>query len=112
MLTYAGLILATCGLALIGNAPLPVFVAGGLIGIFVLGAQFLLYGLAADIYGAKIRGLGVGSAVSIGRLGSVAGPAVATVILAAGYGPNAVLFGIIPAAILALLCAAFLAREH
>ncbi|MCU0949070.1 MAG: MFS transporter [Porphyrobacter sp.] len=112
VLTYVGLIVSTAGLALIGNAPLPVFVAGGLIGIFVLGAQFLLYGLAADIYGAQIRGLGVGSAVSIGRMGSVAGPAVATVILAGGYGPNAVLFGIIPTAILALLCAAFLVKER
>lgn len=112
VLTYVGLIASTGGLALIGNAPLPVFVAGGLIGIFVLGAQFLLYGLATEIYEVRIRGLGVGSAVSIGRMGSVAGPAVATAILAAGYGPNAVLVGIIPAAILALLCAAFLLKEH
>ncbi|MEQ5789287.1 MFS transporter [Erythrobacter sp. NFXS35] len=112
LFTYIGLIVSTGGLALIGNAPLPVFIAGGLIGVFVLGAQFLLYGLAADIYEVRIRGLGVGSAVSIGRMGSVAGPAAATAILAAGYGPNAVLLGIIPTAILALVCALFLLKQH
>lgn len=111
-IAYVGLMLSAGAMALLGNDPLPIYLAGGFIGVFLLGAQLMLYGLSADVYPAHIRGLGVGSAVSVGRLGAVAGPAVATLMLTTGLGPDAVLFSIVPTSLLALLAVMLLQSDR
>ncbi len=103
LVTYIGLVIASGAMAFLGNDFVPILIAGTMVGCFVLGAQFLLYGLAADVYEQNIRGIGVGSAVSVGRLGAVAGPAVATLLLSIGVSPNIVIVLIAPVALAALV---------
>jgi len=70
--------------------------ACALAGIFTVGAQLILFALAPLYYPAATRGTGVGAAVAVGRLGSVAGPLYAGALLAAGGNGATVLLGIIP----------------
>jgi AAHS family 4-hydroxybenzoate transporter-like MFS transporter len=50
-------------------------------GFCVVGAQYGLYAVAGMIYPTSFRSAGVGSAISIGKIGSVAGPVVGGVLL-------------------------------
>jgi AAHS family 3-hydroxyphenylpropionic acid transporter len=72
--------------------------AGGFVGLTLLGAQALLYGIAPQCYAAPVRGTGVGLAVSVGRVGSIAGPLLAGALLASGMGPQQLLYTILPVA--------------
>ena len=56
----------------------------GAVGVFVLGANYALYGAAAAYYPPEARGRGAGAAVAGGRLGSVVGPLVGGQLLQAG----------------------------
>jgi AAHS family 3-hydroxyphenylpropionic acid transporter len=77
--------------------------AGFVVGVFVAGGQFLLYGLSAEPYPSAVRGTGVGFAVGVGRLGSIAGPLFAGILLASGKDAGTVLTGVVPLILLALL---------
>lgn len=66
------------------------------IGFFVIGAQYLLYGLSPTLYATRVRGTGVGWGVAVGRLGAIAGPAIAAAMLANGGGATAVLIAMLP----------------
>jgi AAHS family 3-hydroxyphenylpropionic acid transporter len=65
-------------------------------GVFIIGAQLILFALAPLYYGRAVRGTGVGAAVAIGRLGTVVGPIFAGVLLAGGGSSAAVLLAIVP----------------
>lgn len=78
-----------------------VLVAGVLTGFFVVGGQLMLYTVAPAYYGTLIRATGVGSAVSVGRLGAIAGPLVAGQLLALGLAPAAVLAAATPCLLIA-----------
>jgi len=65
-------------------------------GLFIIGAQLILFALAPLFYASASRGTGVGAAVAVGRLGSVIGPLYAGALLSAGGATGAVLLGIIP----------------
>jgi AAHS family 3-hydroxyphenylpropionic acid transporter len=86
--------------------------AGFAAGVFVVGGQFLLYGLSAEPYPAAMRGTGVGFAVGIGRLGAVAGPLFAGVLLASGRDAGTVLTGIVPLILLSLAAVMPLVRPQ
>lgn len=89
-------------LLLLGASPaslVPTLVAGALVGGGVLGAQAILYGIAPQCYAAEVRGTGVGLAVAVGRLGSVAGPLLAGGLVATGRSPSEVLLAIVPVAV-------------
>jgi AAHS family 3-hydroxyphenylpropionic acid transporter len=94
--TYAAGIVSLLALAAItgrlGAAAAASFVAG----LYSQGAVFVLYGLAATYYRTAIRGTGVGWAVAFGRLGSIAGPVLAGLLVAAGRSPAEVLRGLLP----------------
>jgi AAHS family 4-hydroxybenzoate transporter-like MFS transporter len=51
-------------------------------GVCVIGTQFGLYALAGIIYPTSLRSAGVGTAIGIGKLGSVAGSMLGGVLLA------------------------------
>jgi AAHS family 3-hydroxyphenylpropionic acid transporter len=70
--------------------------ACGLAGVFIVGAQLILFALAPLYYERSMRGTGVGAAVSVGRLGSVVGPLFASALLAGGATSETVLLGIVP----------------
>lgn len=89
-------------LILLGMAPANVTmnaIAGAMVGVSVMGAQALLYGIAPQCYGAAVRGTGVGIAVAVGRIGSVLGPLLAGGLVASGRSPTEVLMAIVPVAL-------------
>jgi MFS transporter, AAHS family, 3-hydroxyphenylpropionic acid transporter len=93
------------GLLLVINAPAsPLYLsfAMGFTSLFVAGTQALLYGIVGLFYPDAARGLGVGSSVSVGRIGAGVGPALAGVMLAVGLSQNLVLSGAIPMLVVAL----------
>jgi benzoate transport len=56
-----------------------------IIGFFLAGAMIGLYIIIPDIYPARVRNTGTGWAIGFGRLGAVAGPFLAGVLIAAGW---------------------------
>jgi AAHS family 3-hydroxyphenylpropionic acid transporter len=96
VVTYAGVVAALIVLPFAG----PVFwlaaAMGTIAGIFIIGAQLILFALAPLYYARATRGTGVGAAVAVGRLGSVVGPLYAGALLSGGGGSGQVLLGIVP----------------
>lgn len=86
-LVLMGAMPAGLGLTLVG---------GALVGAGILGVQAVMYALAPQIYPAALRGTGTGIAVAVGRLGSVAGPMFAAMLIAGGSGASDVLIALVP----------------
>jgi AAHS family 3-hydroxyphenylpropionic acid transporter len=102
---YVGLVLS---LVLMAAMPTDIGVAllyGTLLGVFVMATQALLYGLAPIGYSTLIRGTGVGAAVCVGRIGSVAGPLFAASLVGAGHTASQVLMALVPLAVVGGLTA-------
>lgn len=102
LFVYAGLLAALAGVGL-SVGIIPMAVAGFSAGLFVMAAQLVLYALAPPSYPTSVRATGVGAAVAVGRLGSVAGPLAAGQILAAGAGTTGVLLATSPGLVIAAL---------
>ncbi|MET0535072.1 MAG: MFS transporter [Steroidobacter sp.] len=73
----------------------------GAAGFFLLGANYALYGVAATYYPQDIRGTGSGASVAVGRIGSIAGPLLAGVLLGGGMSASGVVQYMVPVAALA-----------
>jgi len=95
--TYLAMGAALFALAAVGHEMVAASLVGIVVGFFVMGAQLVLYGLSATLYPGHVRGTGVGWGVAVGRLGSVAGPALAAAILAGGRSGSDVIMSILPA---------------
>src|SRR2546430_17713696 len=67
-----------------------------LLGGSVLAAQTILYAVAAESHSAANRGTGVGAAVAVGRVGSIAGPPGAALPIGTARTPPPALTGILP----------------
>lgn len=78
---------------------LVVLCVAGALGAGLLTSQSILYATAPALYDDAVRGQGVGTAVAVGRMGSVVGPMLAAVVLS---------FGMAPAALIALTVPIFL----
>ncbi len=94
--TYSGMAAALAAVASVGTQFWLIATACAVAGVFIIGAQLILFALAPLYYRAAIRGTGVGAAVAVGRLGSVVGPLFAGGLLASGGGSAAVLIAIVP----------------
>ncbi len=79
----------------------PIVLFSGAAGLFLLGANYSLYGVAAGYYPTLVRGTGSGASVAVGRVGSVAGPLLAGALLSAGMSAQQVIYIMVPAAIIA-----------
>jgi AAHS family 3-hydroxyphenylpropionic acid transporter len=98
-------------LLLLANAPngnvllvvLPLFVGGG-----ILSFQVILFGVADLSYPTTARGVGIGAAVGVGRLGAIVGPAFAAFLLGSGRTPQQVLMAVLPLALACGICVAAL----
>jgi AAHS family 4-hydroxybenzoate transporter-like MFS transporter len=55
-----------------------------LAGVFSIGAQMCTIALCASFYETSLRATGVGWAIGIGRIGSIVGPVLGGVLIAAG----------------------------
>lgn len=99
-LAYLGFIAGLVGMAFsVGLTPLLVSITT--VGFFMMGAYYCLNGVTALLYPEEIRGLGVGSALAVGRIGSIVGPLAAGLILQWGGGPKMIVVAMIPAVIIA-----------
>jgi AAHS family 3-hydroxyphenylpropionic acid transporter len=96
LVTYIGMAVALATVASVGKIFSLAALACALAGVFIVGAQLVLFALAPLYYRAQIRGTGVGAAVAVGRLGSVVGPLFAGGLLVAGSNSAAVLLAIVP----------------
>jgi AAHS family 3-hydroxyphenylpropionic acid transporter len=79
-----------------------------LVGGGILGIQVILYGIAGVSYPDRMRGSGIGAAIAVGRVGSLAGPAFAAVLLGAGRTAVEVLMGVLPIVLACAGCVALL----
>ena len=103
---FCGLLVASMAVA--ADAWWLVVILSFLLGVLVIGAQAGLNVLAAQFYPTSIRSTGVGWALGMGRIGSIAGPLIAGILLSKGWQEGQVLAaGAIPVMTLpptALVC--------
>ena len=79
------------------------------LGCAVLAAQAFLYATAPSLYPTAIRGIGVGAAVAVGRIGSIVGPLLVGALKAMGHSSSRLLMDLLPIAIAGSLSALWLA---
>ena len=97
---FAGLAAALYGLSVTGGLN-GVLVLSGAAGFLVIGANYALYALAPVFYAPQVRAAGAGTAVAVGRIGSVIGPLLAGQLRAADYSADQVIMALIPGVVLA-----------
>ena len=102
--TYTGMMASLLALTIAHGMAL--YAAAFIAGYFVIGGQLALYAIAPTLYPEAIRGTGVGAAVAVGRMGSIAGPLLAGALLVHGFGANSVPMAAMPGLIVAF-CAVF-----
>jgi len=96
LVCYAGLAAGLIVMAPLGkDLPLAAATAAA-VGACVLGAQFILYGLAPAYYAVETRGTGTGACVAASRLGSAVGPFFAGILLGHGASETHVLQALLP----------------
>jgi AAHS family 3-hydroxyphenylpropionic acid transporter len=100
LLMYSGIILGLIALNSFSTVNAMYF-AGALVGCFTIGGQMVLYALGSQVYPTQMRGTGVGTAMTVGRFGAMAGPAVAGQFLAMGNGATGLIATCIPGIIIA-----------
>lgn len=100
LLMYSGIILGLVALNSFSTVNAMYF-AGALVGCFTIGGQMVLYALGSQVYPTQMRGTGVGTAMTVGRFGAMAGPAVAGQFLAMGNGATGLIATCIPGIIIA-----------
>ena len=98
--TYAGMALALAVVARVNGSFAYLAGACAFAGLFIVGAQLVLFALAPLYYATATHGTGVGAAVAAGRFGSILGPLIAGALLTAGSGSAAVLIAIVPFVVL------------
>ncbi|HHP8790427.1 TPA: 3-(3-hydroxy-phenyl)propionate transporter MhpT [Acinetobacter baumannii] len=109
-LIYLGILFSLCCLAISPTVALLALSAVGC-GLFIVGRQSALYGLAAMYYPTEMRGTGVGAAVAIGRIGSFAGPLMAGFLLSLGQSSTIVIGSSIPVILIAAISALLLVKK-
>ena len=103
--------------ALVALAQIPAQTAAAMLVALLFGAgllvsQSILYATASRLYPPQTRGTGVGAAVAVGRLGSVAGPLLGGIALHAGLTPRWLILLTIPVIILAALAIVAAINRH
>lgn len=99
--TFGATVVALAVLAQVPAVFTLMLLAGAAVGATVSATQTILYAMAPSLYPARVRGTGVGSAVSVGRLGSAAGPLLAAGLLGAGQSGAQVIFVLVPIVLVA-----------
>ncbi|TCB66363.1 3-(3-hydroxy-phenyl)propionate transporter MhpT [Acinetobacter sp. ANC 4178] len=107
---YLGILVSLCCLSFSPTVAVLALSAVGC-GLFIVGGQSALYGLAAIYYPAEMRGTGVGAAVAVGRIGSFAGPLLAGFLLSLGQSATIVIGSSIPVILIAAISALMLVRK-
>ncbi|BCU64577.1 hypothetical protein F941_01808 [Acinetobacter bouvetii DSM 14964 = CIP 107468] len=107
VIIYTGLFIAV--LILFTTKSILLLIFAGLIGgIFSTGGQSILYGISPIFYSNAGKVTGVGSAISLGRLGAMTGPLLTGKILALGLGTTGILAASAPGIVLSAIAVAAL----
>lgn len=106
---YSGLFVALVLLFITTSIPL-LILAGVMGGIFSTGGQSILYGISPIFYSGAGKVTGVGSAISLGRLGAMTGPLLTGKILALGLGTTGILVASLPAVVVSAVAVTALSR--
>ena len=106
---YSGLFVALVLLFTTTSIPL-LILAGVMGGIFSTGGQSILYGISPIFYSGAGKVTGVGSAISLGRLGAMTGPLLTGKILALGLGTTCILVASLPAVVVSAVAVTALSR--
>jgi len=102
-LTFAYLALVVTLILLAASSSHAVVIAlSGAVGFFLLGANYALYGVAPGYYPREIRGTGSGASIAVGRVGSIAGPLLAGLLMGGGTSATGVMQYMIPVAAVSL----------
>lgn len=109
VIIYTGLFISVCILFTAKAIPLLIF-AGLLGGIFSTGGQSILYGISPIFYSDLGKVTGVGSAISLGRLGAMTGPLLTGKILALGLGTTGILIASAPGIIISAIAVTALSK--
>lgn len=99
-LAYLALIVALLGLGEAKAEAITIALSAA-VGFFLLGANYALYGVAPAFYPAAMRGTGSGASVAVGRIGSIAGPLLAGVLMSTGTSATGVVRYMVPVAAVA-----------
>ena len=113
--TFIGVPLMLYVLSTIGREFLVASFVVFLLGLAVLSLQAFLYSTAPASYPTWIRGVGVGAAIAVGRLGSIIGPKLGGWLKALGHGSSQLVLDLLPIAIIGSVFALILAltiRKH
>lgn len=106
---YGGLFIAL--VLLFTTTSIPVLILAGVMGgIFSTGGQSILYGISPTFYSGMGKVTGVGSAISLGRLGAMTGPLLTGKILALGLGTTGILIASLPAVVISAIAVTALSR--
>jgi AAHS family 3-hydroxyphenylpropionic acid transporter len=105
---YVGVAASLLLIASLGHDLVPAACAAASVGAFLLGAQYILYGVCPSYYLTQTRGTGTGAAVAVGRLGSAMGPLLGSQLLGAGASATHVLQSLLPVTGVAAAAAVFL----
>ena len=106
---YSGLFIAL--VLLFTSTSIPVLILAGFMGgIFSTGGQSILYGISPIFYSGTGKVTGVGSAISLGRLGAMTGPLLTGKILAIGLGTSGILMASLPAVVISAVAVTALSR--
>ncbi|HTM82279.1 MFS transporter [Asticcacaulis sp.] len=108
LLTWLGMIISVAGMAVVSHNIALACLAGFGIGFFLSGGGFLLYALATELYPSAGRATGLGFLVGASRLGAVAGPLLAGMLLTADRDAGEVMLSLVPLIAIALVAALFL----
>ena len=106
---YSGLFVALVLLFTTTSIPL-LILAGVMGGIFSTGGQSILYGISPIFYSGAGKVTGVGSAISLGRLGAMTGPLLTGKILELGLGTTGILVASLPAVVVSAVAVTALSR--
>ena len=106
---YSGLFVALVLLFTTTSIPL-LILAGVMGGIFSTGGQSILYGISPIFYSGAGKVTGMGSAISLGRLGAMTGPLLTGKILALGLGTTGILVASLPAVVVSAVAVTALSR--
>lgn len=106
---YSGLFVALVLLFITTSIPL-LILAGVMGGIFSTGGQSILYAISPIFYSGAGKVTGVGSAISLGRLGAMTGPLLTGKILALGLGTTGILVASLPAVVVSAVAVTALSR--
>lgn len=109
IIIYSGLFIALSLLFTTTAVPL-LILAGVMGGIFSTGGQSILYGISPIFYSGSGKVTGVGSAISLGRLGAMTGPLLTGKILALGLGTTGILMASLPAVVVSAVAVTALSR--